>query len=127
MAAQPRVRCCQGNATIAELNYGTHTGVSIVPPTSRTITVIDGWLRSVGSDPGVNTAFAVTDDAGVVAFSVTRATLNSNALVRVGASGMTSTNVGTALTGGSGLKVCATVANVTTSTSLDYCIYYTIT
>ena len=125
--ANPRVRCAQGTATIAELNYGTHTGVYIVAPTDRTITVVDGWLRNVGSNIGGATAIAVTDGAAVVAFSCTVGTLDSNVLARVGATGFTNTNVGTPLTGGKGLRICATVANATTSTSVDYCVYYVVT
>lgn len=125
--ANPRLRCAQGTATLAQLNYGTHTGVYIVAPSDRTITVVDGWLRNVGTNLATATAIAVTDGAGVVAFSCTIGTLDSNVLARVGASGFTNTNVGTALTGGSGLRICATVANATASTGVDYCVYYIVT
>ena len=86
-----------------------------------------GHGTSVGSNIGGATAIAVTDGAAVVAFSCTVGTLDSNVLARVGATGFTNTNVGTPLTGGKGLRICATVANATTSTSVDYCVYYVVT
>jgi len=130
MAASPRLRCAQGNLSIAEVNANTRAGTVIVPPSGgRTITVVDGWLRSIGADPGGNTAFIVTDTAAspVTVLSVTRATLNSNVVARAGITNFTATNLGTALTGGCGLRIGCTVGDVTTSTSLDYCILYTVT
>jgi hypothetical protein len=130
MAAMPRVRCAQGNLSIDQVNAASRAGTIIVPDSGgRTITVVDGWMRSIGADPGGCTAIILTDNAAspTTVMSTTRATFNSNAIVRAGASGCTSTNVGTALTGGEGLRIGCTVGNLTTSTSLDYCIYYTIT
>ena len=128
--ANPRVRCAQGNLTIAQVNAASGAGTVIVPKSGgRTITVVDGWLRSLGADPGGCTAFIVTDTASspVTALSVTRATLNSNVVARAGITNFTATSMGTALTGGEGLQIGRTVGAVTTSDSLDYCIYYTVT
>ena len=128
--ANPRVRCAQGNLTIAQVNANARAGTVVVPPSGgRTITVVDAWLRSLGADPGGNTAFIVTDTAAspVTALSVTRATLNSNVVARAGITNFTATNLGTALTGGCGLRIGCTVGDVITSDTLDYCILYTVT
>ena len=126
----PRVHCASGSLTLAQVNANTRVGTIIVPPdVTRQLTVVDGWLRSEGHSAGGATAVIVTETGGTptTIISATAGSLTTDTIARCGDSNVTATNVGTACTKGRGLAIGCTVQNLTTSHSLDYCIYYTVT
>jgi len=126
----PRVHCASGSLTLAQVNANTRVGTIIVPPAvDRTITVVDGWLRSEGHSAGGATAVILTETGGTPTTVVSAAVagITQDLIARFGAANITATNVGTACTKGRGLAIGCTVGNLTTSHSLDYCIYYTVT
>jgi hypothetical protein len=130
MAAYPRVRCASGNLTLAQIKANSMAGTVIVPgKAGRIITVVDTWMRNIGSNIGGATAIALTETGGSpqTVTSTTVGTFDSNVFVRAGVSGTTVTAVGTAQRPGRGLQIGCTVGDVTTHTSLDYCILYTVT
>jgi hypothetical protein len=127
MATYPRCKVAEGNLTIAQLNANTRAGTNIVDPVAgKTITVVDAWMRNVGSNITGATAIVLEDTAGTDVMSTTVATFNSNVLVRAGASGTTVTNLGVALGKSKGLRIGCTVGDVATSTSMDYVVLYKI-
>jgi hypothetical protein len=130
MAAYPRVRCAQGNLTLAQIKANSRAGTVVLPGSAgKIVTVVDVWMRNVGGNIGGATAIALTETGGTptTVFSATVGTFDSNVVVRVGVSGTTNTNVGTAMRPGRGLQIGCTVGDVTTHTSLDYTILYTVT
>jgi len=126
MAAYPRVRCASGNALAAAI---TTAGILIVPGAAdRTITVVGGWMRSNGNTVGGATSVNVSDSSSTNEVMVgTAASMTNTTILREGTSGMTCTKLGTALTKGDGLLLKGIDATVTTTTSVDYCVYYTVT
>jgi len=129
LAAYPRVRCAQGQLTLAQINANTRVGTVIVPAEEgKTITVVDGWMRATGHTMAGCTAIILTETGGspTTITSTTAATLTAEAVIRMGVSGVTSTNVGTTMRPGRGLTIGCTVGDATTSHALDYCIFYTV-
>jgi len=126
----PKVHCASGSLTLAEVNSNSGLGFIIVPPHGdRTITIVDGWLRAAGHNAAGATAIIIAE-TGATPTTVVSATvggLDSSIIGRFGATNITATNVGTADTKGRGLQLGRTNSNVTTSHSIDYCIYYTVT
>ena len=127
MATYPKCRVAEGNLTRAELNANSRAGTKIVEPVAgKTITVVDCWMRNVGSDITGATAIVLEDTGGTDVMSTTAATFNSNAFVRAGASGTTVTNLGVALGKGKGLRIGCTVGDYATATSMDYVVLYKV-
>jgi hypothetical protein len=127
MAAYPKVRVVQGQATVAAVNAGT---IIVPPKAGRTITVIDGWMRAIGGAAATATSVDITDTASspVSAWTMAVGGLTQNAIARMGlATHSTQTNVGTALTADKGLKISKTGGTLATATHIDYCVYYTVT
>ena len=126
MAAYPKCRVVQGQATTAQVN----AGLVIVPATSgRTITVVDGWLRAIGGNAATATSVDIesTADTPTLAFKIAVGGLTQNAVARMGiATHGTQTGVGTALDEDEGLQITAT-GTLATATAVDYCVYYTVT
>jgi hypothetical protein len=123
-SSDPRIRCSQGSLTVAQVNAG-----AIITPAmpGRILTVVDGWLRAIGGAAGTSTGVYCQDTSGtVIAVEWLIAALTQNAIARVGAANVTSTNVGTILTQNDGLKIIKHGADVDTATSIDYCIFYTV-
>jgi hypothetical protein len=130
MAAYPKLRCAKGNLTLAQLNAASGAGTVILPAEAgRAITVVDTWMRNVGGNIGGATAIILTETGGSpqTVTSTTVGTFDTNVFVRAGVSGTTVTALNTAQRPGRGLQIGRTVGDVTTMTSLDYCIYYTVT
>lgn len=125
MAAYPKVRVAEGQLTTAQVNAGT----TIVTGRAGTaITVVDGWLRSIGGAAGGATSVDVedTNSSPVLAFKMAVGGLTQNAVARMGlATHSTNTGVGAALTKGEGLQITAT-GTLATSTHIDYCVFYTL-
>jgi hypothetical protein len=123
----PKVRVAAGNLTLAQLNAASGAGTVIVKGVpGRTIKVVDVWMRNVGSNVGGCTAIVLEDTAGTDVMSTTRATFDSNVLVRAGISGTTVTNLGAACGKHEGLRIGRTVSDVTTMTGMDYVVKYII-
>lgn len=119
----PRVHCASGSLTLGEVNTNSGLGTIVVPPdVTRTITVVDGWLRASVAGAGGATAciIAETGATPTTIVSATVGALATNVVARFGATNVTATNVGTACTKGRGLQIGRTVQNLTTCTSLDY-------
>ena len=124
-STDPRVRCAQGSATVAEVNAGK---IIIPDCPSRVITVVDGWLRAIGGAAGTATGVYIQDTAAAATSIIEWlvAALTQNAVARVGASNVTSTYAGTACTRDKGLQIIKHGGDVDTATSIDYCIFYTV-
>ena len=124
-----RMKCIHGQLTTAQVKANSRKGTIILPDeTGRKITVWDGWLRSDGNASGA-TAVVVTDNAAtpIVAFAMAVGGLTAATVARVGvATHYTGTTIGQPLTGGKGLRIGCTVADLATTTVLDYCIFYTV-
>ena len=121
-----RMRCLRGNATLAEVKAGK---VILLGEPGRTITVHDGWLRSLGGNAGTATSVDISDTATspVVCFKMARGGLTENAVARVGlGTHYTGTTVGTPLTPGKGLRIDDAGGTLDTCTAVDYCIFYTV-
>ena len=130
MAAYPKLRCAKGNLTLAQIKANSRAGTVVLPgEAGRTITVVDTWMRNIGSNITGATAIILTETGGTptTVTSTTVGTFDSNVFVRAGASGTTVTNLNTAMRPGRGLQIGCTVGDVADHTSLDYCIFYTVT
>jgi len=127
MAAYPRVRCVSGSVTSA--TGLTTAGTLIVHGAAdRTLTVVGGWMRAIGGTVATATSVNVADSSATNEVMVgTAANMTANLILREGTTGMTCTKLGTALTKGDGLKIKGVGATVTGATSVDYCVYYTVT
>jgi hypothetical protein len=126
----PRVHCASGSLTLTEVAANTLLGTIVVPPdVTRTITVVDGWLRAAGHSAAGATTLIIAETGGTptTVVSATAGALTTDVIGRFGDTNITATNVGTACTKGRGLQVGCTGSALTTSHSLDYCIYYTVT
>ena len=126
----PKVHCASGSLTLGEVNAYSGAGTIIVNPSrDRTLTVIDGWLRSPGHNAAGSTAVIVTTTEGspTTVVSATVGALTAETVARFGDSNVTFTAPNAALTKGTGLRIGRTTGDLTTSHSLDYCIYYTVT
>lgn len=124
-STDPRLRCAQGSLTAGA---AIDTGTVIVPAMpGRTLTVVDGWMRAIGGAAGGGTGIYVKDSTtGTVACEWLVGDLTQNAVARLGGGTTVATNLGTALAGNEGLKIVKHGNNITTATSVDYCIYYTV-
>jgi hypothetical protein len=126
-STDPRVRCVQGSISVGA-GTGINLGAIIVPAMpGRILTVVDGWMRAIGGAAATATGVYLEDSSGtVIAVEWLVAALTQNAIARVGATNVTSTNVGSVLTTNDGLKIIKHGADLATATSLDYCIFYTV-
>ena len=126
----PRVHCASGSLSLTQVNANSGLGTIVVPPdVTRKNTVVDGWLRASVAGAAGATAVIIAETGGTptTVVSSTVGALTTDTIARFGDSNVTATNVGTACTKGRGLQLGRTVQNLTTCTSIDYCIYYTIT
>lgn len=123
-STDPRLRCAKGSILVADVN----TGTVIVPAMpGRTLAVVDGWMRAIGGAAGGGTGVYVKDTTtGTIACEWLVADLTQNTVARIGVGTTVATNVGTALGGSEGLKVIKHGGDITTATSVDYCVYYTV-
>ena len=124
-----RVHAVHGTLTLAQINASTRAGTLILAAApGRTYTVVDTWMRALGGNAGGATAVILTDETPTTITSTTAGTLTQNTVVRMGVSGCTSTNVGTAMAGGKGLRIGCTVADLTTCTGgIEYYVEYLVT
>jgi len=126
----PKVHCASGSLTLAQVAANTLAGTIVVDPApDRTITVLDGWLRAAGHNAAGATTLIITDTTAspVTIVSATAGALLQDVVARFGASNVTFTAPNAALTKGKGLRIGCTGSALTTSHSLDYLIYYTVT
>jgi len=126
----PKVHCASGSLTLAEVAANTLAGTIIVKPApDRTITVLDGWLRSPGHNAAGATTVILTDTeaAPTTIVSATVGALLADVVARFGVTNVTFTAPNAALTKGTGLRIGCTGSALTTSHSLDYLVYYTVT
>ena len=123
----PRIRCARGNATTAQVNAGK-TIVNAV--SGRTLTVVGGWMRALGGNAGGTTSVDIKDTKAtspVVAVACTQAGLTQNTILRFGTATTGEFNTSnTALTKNKGLQIVKTGNDLTTATSVDYVVYYTV-
>ena len=129
MATFPKLHCATGSLTLDQANAAATSGSGvIVPPAAdRSLTVVDCWMRATGGAAAGATAIVLeeTDGGDVVSNAV--AGLTENAVLRVGQANSTASAIGTTLTKGSGLRIIHTGSALTTATSIQYCVLYTVT
>jgi hypothetical protein len=130
MANYPRVRCIKGRLTATQVNAASRKGTIVLDPdASRNVVVLSAWVRCIGSAAGVTTAVILTDTASspvtVVSFPV--ASLTQNLVLRSTGLNVVNTNLGATLGTGKGLRIGCTVADLTVTTGLDYCVRYVYT
>ena len=124
-STDPRVRCVQGSATVAQVN----AGIVIVPDVpGRVVTVVDGWLRAIGGAAGTATGVYIQDTAATAGSTLEWliGALTQNAVARIGAANVTSTYAGVQMTRDKGIQMKTHGAALDTATSVDYCIYFTV-
>ena len=128
MATFPKVHCATGSLLTATVNANTNVGSNHIVPgaADRTITVVDGWLRATGGNAGGATAVVVEDTAGTDVISATVGALTQNTIARVGDTNVTASAIGTAMAKGAGLRITRTVSDLTTASSIEYCILYIV-
>ena len=116
-----RLRCACGNATKVEYNAGK---VIVPPDPSRSIILVDGWLRSAGNvTEATSIDICDTTSTAVVGVAIAAAQLTNGTLAPLLGTG-TQTTVGTAFAKGKGLQILSVGTDESTATACDYCVYY---
>jgi len=127
MAAYPKVRCASNDAPVLAASI-TVAGIVIVQPQAgRTLRIVGGWMRSVGNTVGTASTVNFGDTTGTDEVMVgTAANLTNGTILRENSTGMTCTKLNQALPKGAGILFHAVTGTVGTTTSMDYCVYYTV-
>ena len=117
----PHLRVAYHSVTTAQANAGHY----IIPPSpGRYITIVDCWMRSAGNTTEC-TSIDVTDGTTSAAVFLAAA-LTNGAMVRIGASNTTATNLGTTSARGAGIQVLSQGTDESTATGVEVCVYYTV-
>ena len=122
--AKPQVRSLVRTLTMTEINASGGTTLINGSP-ERTITVIDFWTKAVGATVRGLTTFDLKDNFStpVVVGTCAQANLTTGVL-RAGASGTVTTNLGLPLTAGCSLMASKTGGTAATATGLIVGIKY---
>lgn len=121
----PALRVAEGQLTLTEVNAGKQVIDAVA---KRSITIVDAWVRAIGGAAGANTSVDIQDTVtGTKACVFTRAGLAQNAILRAGTTTTgVSTNLGTALGVGEGVKIINVGTACDTMSALDYVILYRV-
>ena len=128
MARFPKLHTASGSLPLTSVNVTDATdgdNTIVQPMADRSITVVDGWLRSTGA-PGAATAIVVEGTDGTDVISAAVAQMSNGEICRPGETGITASAIGTTLTKGAGLRIVKTGSALTGTTSLEYCIHYVV-
>jgi len=122
MSEYKSLRVAYGNSDPDDIDDGV---IAIPAAVDRQYNVVDVWMRATGS-MDTATSVDVTDGTTIFA-SFTDTALTNAAVVRIGASNTTATNLGTEAATNTAITVGTVGSDIGTTTALEWCIFYTIT
>jgi len=113
-----------GNASLAQVKAGK----IILEPNAGAYIIVGGWLRALGGAAAAADSINISDTTGtpVVGVAIAVGALTENAVVEFdAAANVTRTTFGDDFDYGKGLQIIdAGAADLTTCTSVDYCIHF---